>query len=313
MPKVLGEYGIKYDSILPFQSGYRNEIWPIKTTDGQIINVTFHKSETNALNRILRTNKISESLAELGMPTRYRLDERVLALKSKNITVYVGIYNYLPGLTIPWEAYTMKRIKALGKTMSKMHGLLAKTNYQQLPSVYDEYLQINKKMREYFSRSDVISAIKQKLGLRINIDNLAKYGKLLEILDSRTGKQPLHMDFVRGNILFEGDKITGILDFEKVARGHVVMDVSRTLAFLLVDCKYKTPDKVRKYFLKSGYLKNVDGPVVDMKVMDLMVEMFLVYDFYKFLRHNPYESLSQNQHYLRTRDILINLGVLSFT
>jgi Ser/Thr protein kinase RdoA (MazF antagonist) len=141
---------------------------------------------------------------------------------------------------------------------------------------------------------------------------LEKYRKLLEKLGSGPSQQPLHMDFVRGNILFDDDKITGILDFEKASLGHVIMDVSRTLAFLLVDCKYKTPEKVRKYFLKSGYFKDTGGKIINLKLMDLLIEMFLTYDFYKFLRHNPYESLLQNQHYLRTRDILINLGVISF-
>jgi hypothetical protein len=121
------------------------------------------------------------------------------------------------------------------------------------------------------------------------------------------------MDFVRGNILFEGDEISGILDFEKTASGHTVMDISRTLAFLLVDCKYKTIDKVIKYFLYSGYQKrgkNKDiGNDADRKIL---VEMFLFYDLYKFLLHNPYEFLQQNEHYVRTKDILIGRGVLLY-
>jgi aminoglycoside phosphotransferase (APT) family kinase protein len=120
------------------------------------------------------------------------------------------------------------------------------------------------------------------------------------------------MDFVRGNILFSGFEITGILDFEKTALGHPIMDMARTLAFLLVDCKYKTEEKVNKYFVQSGYTKRgANKETINDDDRGLLVEMFLLYDLYKFLRHNPYESLYENEHYIRTKDILVKYGVIS--
>lgn len=119
------------------------------------------------------------------------------------------------------------------------------------------------------------------------------------------------MDFVRGNILFEDTDISGILDFEKTASGHTIVDIARTLAFLLVDCKYKPYDKVDKYFLYSGYQKR--GRSKDIGNDDdrnQFVEMFLFYDLYKFLLHNPYESLRLNEHHVRTKDILVRYGVV---
>jgi Ser/Thr protein kinase RdoA (MazF antagonist) len=127
-------------------------------------------------------------------------------------------------------------------------------------------------------------------------------------------KQPLHMDFVRSNILFEavpaGDfnmSISGILDFEKAAYGHPLFDIARTLTFLLVDCKYKAPDKVRKYFLGSGYIKRGAAmlPSKHMSILEPALNLFLFHDFYKFLRHNPYESLPDNEHFMRTAQLLI--------
>ena len=121
------------------------------------------------------------------------------------------------------------------------------------------------------------------------------------------------MDFVRGNILFDGSDITGILDFEKTAMGHNFVDIARTLAFLMVDCKFKTVDKVVKYFLYSGYHKRGQmKDVGDKAILNQLIEMFLVYDFYKFLRHNPYESLHLNEHYVRTNHILDKRGVIFY-
>lgn len=313
VPKVLAAYGVKYSRIFDPQKGYRNEIWPVMADDGQMLNVTFYKRENGIINKIRCANSASEYLAARGLPTRQQFDNRTLALKTSFGVTNINVYNYLPGVTIPWEAYTMSHIKNLGMVMSNMHAHLSDMSTEGFPSVYDEYIQIIERMKRYFSESAVQKAINQKLKLEIKTKPLDRYLKLLERYKSELGQQVLHMDFVRGNILFDCQEISGILDFEKTAVGHTIMDISRTLAFLLVDCKYKTVDKVNKYFLHSGYRKR--GQANDIGndgLRNQLVEMFLVYDLYKFLRHNPYESLNLNEHYVRTRDILVKSGVLLY-
>lgn len=313
LPRVLILYGIKYQRIFDFQKGYRNEIWPVLTTDGQMLNVTFFKRESGIVQRMTQADKVSEYLALCGMPARRRFDKRTLTLKSGTSTTNIGIYNYLPGRTIPWEAYTMVHIKTLGMTMSNMHAILADMPQIDLPSVYDEYLAIIDRMNKYFLNPEVVSAVFQKLNVQIKTDILNNFVQLLNCYKSKPGQQPLHMDFVRGNILFDGDDISGILDFEKAAMGHTIMDISRTLAFLMVDCKYKTIDKVTKYFIYSGYQKRgKNKDIGNNRDRNQFVMMFLMYDFYKFLLHNPYESLYLNEHYVRTRDILVNYGMILY-
>jgi Ser/Thr protein kinase RdoA (MazF antagonist) len=308
---VLEKLNIKYLRVFGCQKGYRNEIWPVLTDGGQMINVTFYKREAGIVDRINRADAVSEYLGLSGLSTRKRIDSRILSLKNGEYTTYIGVYNYLPGNTIPWEAYTMEHIKTLGGTMSNMHTYLSQMPSVNLPSVYDEYLTIIEQMENYFSKSEVASAIEYKLDLRINTEKLSQYKKLLQKYRKMSGQQSLHMDFVRGNVLFEGARISGILDFEKTALGHPIVDIARTLAFLLVDCKYKSTEKVYKYFLYSGYQKrglNKDaGNDLD---RNKFIEMFLFYDLYKFLIHNPYEALNLNEHYVRTRDILVKYDVV---
>jgi Ser/Thr protein kinase RdoA (MazF antagonist) len=311
VPKVLTTYGVVYNRIYAPQKGYRNEIWPVKTNNGQMLNVTFYKREAGIVDRIRYANLASEYLSACGLPTRQRFDRRTLVLRTSFGVTNINIYNYLPGVTIPWEAYTMSHIKNLGMVMSNMHSHLSDMPIEGFSSVYDEYLQIIKRMKRYFSEIAVQKAISQKLNIEIKVGLLDKYLKLLNKSKTQPGQQVLHMDFVRGNILFDNQEISGILDFEKTAVGHTIMDISRTLAFLLVDCKYKTSDKVNKYFLYSGYKKRGQTKDIgDDTLRNQLVVMFLIYDLYKFLRHNPYESLSMNEHYIRTRDILVKSGVL---
>jgi Ser/Thr protein kinase RdoA (MazF antagonist) len=175
------------------------------------------------------------------------------------------------------------------------------------------------RVQAYFEQSDVRQAAGLKLGLRLPRSAVRRALGTLAIAGALPGVQPLHMDFVRGNVLFEGPHITGILDFEKAASGPRVFDLARTLAFLLVDSKYKDERHVRKFFLESGYNKRgalpFRRPIVrsagrELDVLEGLVDMFLVYDLYKFLRHNPYESLLQNEHYVRTVRLLERRGVL---
>ncbi len=246
---------------------------------------------------------------------------RIIKLKYGTFEQHAAVYNYLPGHTIPWEAYTKDHIKLLGQAMSDMHTRL-QTLDCPLPNAADEYILLTQIMADYFSDKGVQKALRDKLKLSIQPDVFKSQREFLGLLDGLDGQQPLHMDFVRGNILFTESTaaqhmlslnkvaISGILDFEKTALGHPIFDIARTLAFLLVDCKYKTEEKIRKYFLVSGYNKRGANNFSEARLLEGLINIFLMHDLYKFLRHNPYEFLNQNQHFIRTQDLLIKRSLL---
>jgi len=72
-------------------------------------------------------------------------------------------------------------------------------------------------------------------------------------------KTVLHLDFARGNILFDrGGKITAILDFEDAALGFPVVDISKSLAIHYKDRKDLATAEIKEAFLtgyRSGSLK----------------------------------------------------------
>lgn len=279
----------------------------------------------------MRIHSVSKSLADQGLPVRVAHNPNILSLQANGVVRYAALYNYLPGHTISWEAYTKHHIKLVGMAMGRIHEAL-KDSRVNSPRVADECLAICERMQKYFSQSDVANAVSKKLSLRIDSNVCNLYKTILEHTTRLPKQQMLHMDLVRGNLLFTKTNqaehymlqvnnyaITGILDLEKTAYGHPVFDIARTLAFLLVDSKYKSSEKVRKYFLYSGYVKRgghkisqitltLDNKKYD--ILEMLTMFFLLYDFYKFLRHNPYESLSENEHFMRTRAMLIDQKVL---
>jgi len=311
--RVLQVYGLRAKEVRPVQKGYRNHIYPVILTSGRTISLIIYKSEPDILAKIENAHYVSNYLASKRLPVRTTEDDRILQIQSPRHKTYGAIYNYLPGHTIPWEAYTMAHIKALGATMSDMHAHLAKLPRKKLPNITDEYHMVLTRMNMYFADQGVRQAMEHKLGLCVKPNSINGFVRLLQKLAGSPVQQPLHMDFVRGNILFDdASAIAGILDFEKAAYGDPLLDIARTLAFLLVDCKYKTEAKVRKYFLHSGYNKRGGSSFVGRSAeLEMAVTLFLLYDFYKFLRHNPYEYLGQNEHYIRTRDFLLRQTIIS--
>jgi Ser/Thr protein kinase RdoA (MazF antagonist) len=337
--KVAAAYGLDPRAIGAPQSGYRNQTYAIAHTGGQTANLILYKSEPGIRARVIAANAVSDYLAGRGLPTRRTLGHIVKIQGHTRAgaprTKYACLYNYLPGHTIPWEAYTRDHIKLLGAAMGRMHAELAaapESLQRHLPSVSVENRQILDRMRRYCAEPGVTAALKRKLGLTLAPHALPGANAALTLAVQLPGHQPLHLDFVRGNLLFgpaaghpetphtlNGLALTGIIDFEKTALGAPLFDLARTLAFLLVDVKTKTPAQVYKHFLHSGYRKrggqefeppkvHHNGRGVDL--LQALINFYLLHDFYKFLRHNPYEFLAQNEHFVRTVALLQQRGWL---
>ncbi len=317
--KVAGAFGIDVAAVHKPQKGYRNTSWHLTLQDGMECNLIFHKREPGMEQLIRRANNAGIQLGKAGLPARRLLDSRILLAKAGDLKQLVALYNYLPGKTIPWEAYTMEYLKELGKTMSDMHAAWSDSG-QSYPAVSEHLDQLVYRMEEYFSRDGVKRAVKSKLSVGVKSEVFTSFHEILHLSQRLPRQQLLHMDFVRGNILFKETTITGIIDLEKVGYGHPLLDVARTLAFLLVDCKYKDEIKVRKYFLSSGYNKRggqklqlltlkYQGKQIDL--LESLIDLFLIHDLYKFMLHNPYEFLEQNEHYVRTRDLLLKRELIT--
>lgn len=323
---VMRQYGYKYSHCLGVVSGYRNSSHLVETVDGNRYNFIVYKDEPGIAERIKRVNAFSEYIVSHNLPVRCPVDTRVVTLANTHMTRYGGLYTYLDGETIPWEAYTKKHIKLLGMTLGRFH-TVSQSYEGLLPLVTDEYLAIVERIRTYFSLPGVRSALRRKLGLEFRAAWCEQFEAVLHESATLTGQISLHMDLVRGNVLFrearEGDALTlddlalsGILDLEKAAAGHPLFDVARTLAFLLVDCP-KPATKIQNYFINSGYRKRGSRTLQSVQLasgdmLEQLVTLFLVYDFYKFLKQNPYESLPENHHFARTCHILSGRQVIQY-
>ncbi len=321
-------YKLRVIEVFPVQKGYRNESHVLKLED-RFVNVILYKAENGILEKIHNADVSAQILAKYDLPVRVQIDERIIQIKSANFVQYGGLYNYLPGSTISWEAYTKDHLRSLGITMAKMHCVYSQVSIRNnAPSVIDECSELASRMTGYFAQTGVQKALEVKLELQAP-KHMDRFVRVFNELRNATDQHLLHMDFVRGNVLFGqrtansqygygSVEISGIIDFEKTAYGLAVFDVARTLAFLLIDTKYKREAEVRRYFLRSGYIKHGEVNLIThykvgskpINVLEVLVDFFLLHDLYKFLLHNPYEYLSSNEHYIRTVTLLKQRGRL---
>jgi len=316
--QALSFYGIEPAKIFAAQKGYRNKSFHVKTKSGEDLNLILYKSEAGILGRIKRADRLSEAAHQRQLPVRHLFDQRILTLRGPSRTTYARLYHYLPGQSIAWEMFSMDHIKLLGLAMSDLHFAL-KNSPVKLPPATNELSAIHQRMQSYFARQDVKSAMRTKLNISSGPDT--NFTAALQQVAQLTA-QPLHLDLVRGNLLFQKNSknptwrigsttLSGIIDFEKAAAGHPILDLARSYAFLLVDVAGKPPAKIFKYLFTSGYQKRGRSQIdLDPKLFQQLTNFFLTYDFYKFLRHNPYESLPLNHHFVRTRDLLTSKRVV---
>jgi hypothetical protein len=322
-------YGREIAEFGPVESGYRNQSYAFCSL-GHWYNLVLQENSVPSAKKTRLIGEIGSQLAATGLPVRSLADPRIVELRAGAWSRIASLYHYLPGCTIPWEAYTMKHIKLLGWALADFHREAARLSLHGLPDVETVCLRQLDKMEQYFSPA-VLRAVQNKLHVVPQLTFFAAYRVCFTALLTTPGRQLLHMDFVRGNILFDAPRpsdrwqigdiaLTGLLDLEKAAVGHPLVDIARTLTFLLADCSQKSVLQLRRYFLDSGYNKrgasrikplSVTLPTgVKCDVLETCMQFFWLYDFYKFLRSNPYESLGENYHYVRTRDILLQKNLL---
>jgi len=318
-------YHLKNVKLEILDGGYRNQCYKVICERGEYVFIIY-KREADTLKTIRAAHMVANELYKKGFPSRVPIQtntsRNIIRIKRQDGFHNGALYPFLSGTTIPWEAYTRRHLKSMGKVISDMHYTLKPfKNLKCKIKNWSDFTESEIKRMQVYLKG-VETWIEKKLHVSLNWKFIKKVFK--EII-TQTKSYPhniLHYDFVRGNILFSHrlDKhidiypITGIIDFEKVCFGPEIADIARTLAFLIVDCKYKSERMVRKRFLFSGYEKRGKNALSfsekQQEVLEQLLNFFWLRDFWKFLVHNPYEDLYLNEHYLRTRDKLTQRKLL---
>src|SRR6267154_1525417 len=82
--RIVESYSYKPAKLLQPEKGYRNESHPVALEDGRIVNLILYKHEPDILGTIRNANRVSDFLADSGLPARRTVDSRIITLHVLN-------------------------------------------------------------------------------------------------------------------------------------------------------------------------------------------------------------------------------------
>lgn len=213
--KVLEVYLIKKGSV------HSNHV--LTTTKGKFI-LRVYQERTNE--QIILEMKLLKRLSNVALP----IPKVILNMKKEFITEYenkkIGIFTFLEGEHIKDKDATLKQIESIGFYMGKFHKNLEGFKPKEVLSKHN--------YDEKWVRQLLVNVKKDLPDLPISYQ---KY--VLETLDNlKISQLPQglnHGDLHDDNVLFKGDNVSGILDFDDCFYGNILSDVGSGIAFWCID------------------------------------------------------------------------------
>jgi homoserine kinase type II len=154
----------------------------------------------------------------------------------------VSLYRYIEGRTIPADRLGVERLEQVGRLLAELHmlgkqykkGIENRFSYDR---VADIYLRVRDRLPAYFKR--IVRTLDDE------VDYLRHY------LDTKLPRGIIHGDLFHDNLIFRGEKLVAMLDFEAAARGRYVFDLATAVnALCFVHEHY---DLKRFEALMAGY------------------------------------------------------------
>jgi homoserine kinase type II len=153
-----------------------------------------------------------------------------------------SVFRYHDGRVIAPARMRSSQLEAVGSTLGALH-LIGKgykkgiDNRFSFERVADLYLGVRNRLPNYFRK--IMRTLEDE------IDYLTQY------LEGKLPKGIIHGDLFCTNLLFRGDKLTAMLDFEAACRGKFIFDLATAVnALCFVDGNYSL-DRFR--YLLQGY------------------------------------------------------------
>ena len=154
----------------------------------------------------------------------------------------VSLYRYIDGKVLDVARLTTERLELVGRLLAELHtlgkqykkGIENRFSYDRIAEIYAS---ARDRLPPYFKR--IVRTLDDE------VDYLRHY------LDTKLPRWIIHGDLFADNLLFKGDKLVAMLDFEAAARGRYVFDLATAVnALCFVDEHYNLK---RFEALKAGY------------------------------------------------------------
>jgi len=154
----------------------------------------------------------------------------------------VSVFRYSEGRVLPTARMRPTQLETIGRTLGELH-VIGKgykkgiDNRFSFERIADLYLSVRNRLPNYFRK--IMRTLEDE------IEYLTRY------LEGKLPKGIIHGDVFSDNVLFRGEKLTALLDFEAACRGKFIFDIATAVnALCFIDGAYSL-DRFR--YLMHGY------------------------------------------------------------
>jgi len=129
----------------------------------------------------------------------------------------ISLYRWIDGKVLGVERLTAVRLEQVGRVLAELHtvakqykkGIENRFSYERVAEIYAT---VRDRLPAYFKR--IVRTLDDE------IDYLRHY------LETKLPRGIIHGDLFPDNVVFKGDKVVAVLDFEAAARGRYVFDLA---------------------------------------------------------------------------------------
>jgi len=215
-------------------------------------------------------------LRKHSFPCPHPMQDRMGRLFRECDAKFISIFRHLEGRPVPAARLRPAQLETIGRALAELH-IIGKgykkgiDNRFSFERIADLYLTVRGRLPNYFR--------KIARTLEDEIEYLTRY------LEGKLPKGIIHGELSALNLLFRGDKLTAMLDFEAACRGKFIFDLATTVnALCFVDGGYAL-DRFR--YLLRGYesirtlsLAEWDAFPNELRYSSLRFTVTRLYDFF---------------------------------
>jgi homoserine kinase type II len=154
----------------------------------------------------------------------------------------ISVYKYHEGRIVPAERLRPSQLESAGKALGQLH-VIGKgykkgiDNRFSFERIADLYLNVRSRLPNYFCK------------VSRTLDDEVEY--LSHYLEGKLPKGVIHGDLFADNLLFRGERLMAVLDFEAACRGKFIFDIATAVnALCFAEGRYSL-DRFR--FFLQGY------------------------------------------------------------
>ncbi len=240
LKELADDYGLgRVTSFSGIPEGSINSNYLLETAKGRFL---LRIDEVKGENELKRELDLLTFLRKHSFPCPHPMQDRMGRFYRTLNHKCVSMFRFHEGRVLIPERLKPSQLETIGRTLGELH-VLGKAykkgidNRFSFERIADLYLSVRAKLPNYFRK--ILRTLDDE------VDYLTRY------LEGKLPKGVIHGDLFCDNILFRGEKLVAILDFEAACRGKFIFDIATAVnAMCFVDAEYSL-DRFR--YLLHGY------------------------------------------------------------